>query len=218
MKSNKTNNSTYDCNTNCCDGTDIWFPLYNVFGINKVINSTLSYTNRRLSLLISSDICSVSEEETTYVRQGITPIPNGISVPVCGNDSEIKYIDGEPCYLTVAEALSDASARGCTGYHTHMVEGRLCYMACTSHSPANARMTAGGPCICREYQTQPDGTNKCIRWSPPGCGDAPFMTADEPTRMVSTPVTRVSTPTVTRTSTGNSYSSGGMSSGGGGGY
>ena len=82
----------------------------------------------------------------------------------------------------------------------------------------SARITAGGPCICREYQTQPDGTNKCIRWSPPGCGDAPFMTADEPTRMVSTPVTRVNTPTVTRTSTGNSYSSGGMSSGGGGGY
>jgi hypothetical protein len=211
-------------NTNCCDGTDIWFPLYNVFGINKVINSTLSYTNRRLSLLISSDICTVSEEETTYTRQGITPIRNGISVPVCGNDSQIKYIDGEPCYPTVAEALSDASTRGCTGYHTHMVEGRLCYMACTSHSQANARMTAGGPCICREYQTQPDGSNKCIRWSPPGCGDAPFMTADEPTRMVSTPATRVNTPTVTRTSTGNSYSSGGMSSGGrtssggGGGY
>jgi len=54
----------------------------------------------------------------------------------CENE-EVKYIDGEPCYPTIAEALSDAGARGCTGYHTHMVDNRVCYMACESHSPRN---------------------------------------------------------------------------------
>jgi len=41
-----------------------------------------------------------------------------------------------------------------------------------------ARITAGGPCICRQYQTGPDGISKCVKWSPPGCGDAPFKVRD----------------------------------------
>ena len=43
-------------------------------------------------------------------------------------------------------------------------------------------VTAGGPCICRKYQTGPDGLSKCIKWSPPGCGDAPFSIADDGTK------------------------------------
>ena len=41
-----------------------------------------------------------------------------------------------------------------------------------------ARITAGGPCICRQYQTGSDGINRCVKWSPPGCGDAPFKVRD----------------------------------------
>ena len=29
-----------------------------------------------------------------------------------------------------------------------------------------------GPCICRTYQTQPDGSSKCVKYSPPGCNKA----------------------------------------------
>lgn len=36
------------------------------------------------------------------------------------------------------------------------------------------KQTAGGPCICRKWQMGTDGTNTCVEWSPPGCGDAPF--------------------------------------------
>ena len=43
---------------------------------------------------------------------------------------------------------------------------------------ASARYGSGGPCICRTYETQPDGSSKCIKWSPPGCGDAPFSVTD----------------------------------------
>ena len=125
-----------DCSTNCCDGTDTWFPLYNVFGVNKQVESSLSYTNRRLSSLVNSEICNVSETESTYTQRGITVLST-VSVPSGCESDEIKYIDGEPCYQTIAEALSDAGARGCTGYHTHMVNNRVCYMACESHSPRN---------------------------------------------------------------------------------
>ena len=128
--------TTQDCSTNCCDGTDTWFPLYNVFGVNKQVESSLSYTNRRLSSLVNSEICNVSETESTYTNRGITVINTVITPSGCEND-EIKYIDGEPCYPTIAEALSDAGTRGCVGYHTHMVDNRVCYMACESHSPRN---------------------------------------------------------------------------------
>ena len=128
--------TTQDCSTNCCDGTDTWFPLYNVFGVNKQVESSLSYTNRRLSSLVNSEICNVSETESTYTNRGITVINTVITPSGCENE-EVKYIDGEPCYPTIAEALSDAGARGCTGYHTHMVDNRVCYMACESHSPRN---------------------------------------------------------------------------------
>jgi len=45
---------------------------------------------------------------------------------------------------------------------------------CEGEEIINQKIMVGGPCICRTYQTQPDGSNKCIEWSPPGCGDAPF--------------------------------------------
>ena len=96
-------------------------------------------------------------------------------------------------------------------------------MACKSHTPnsevgprevegtgtSDGRITAGGPCICRQYLTGPDGISKCVKWSPPGCGDAPFMTSNGP-RMIDTP--RTTTPT--RTTGGGGMSGGGMSGGG----
>ena len=56
-----------------------------------------------------------------------------------------------------------------------------------------ARITAGGPCICRQYQTGPDGISKCIKWSRPGCGDAPFYVApaDRTIDYISAPATTV---------------------------
>ena len=199
------------CNTNCCDGTEIWFPLYNVFGLNKTFDSNLGYVNRRLTSLINSQICSVSETKTKYVNEGKQPISSGVDVNVCGggDSNTISYVDDIPCYPTVIEALSDANTRGCTGFHTHMINGKQCYMACTSHSQSmgdgvsTREMMGGGPCICRQYQTGPDGLSKCIEWSPAGCGDNVMMTSNSPTR--------IDTPSTTPPG----LSGRGMSSGGG---
>ena len=206
------------CSNYCCDGNDTWYPLYNANGINNVINSPLSYTKGSISSLITSKVAEVSISKSTYERKGysiLSPYSQN-SILRCGNEI-IGYIDGRAVYSTIADALNEASSIGCTGYHEHIVNGRRGYMSCDTHSSTNARMTAGGPCICRQYQTQPDGSNVCIKWSPPGCGDAPFMTANEPTRMVDTPrPTGGNTPTVTRTSMGSSrVARGGTSSGGG---
>jgi hypothetical protein len=103
-----------------------------------------------------------------------------------------------------------------------MDNGKTGYMACETHQDLhdklvaadpnrNARLTAGGPCICRQYQTGPDGISKCIKWSPPGCGDAPFYVAPEDRTIdyISAPATTVdvrggetgrgTTPTMTDT-------------------
>ena len=168
----------------------------------------------------------------TYTAKGYNTLSpySRQDINACGGEI-IGYVNREAVYATIADAVNQAGIQGCMGYHTHIVDGVLGYMACESHdvatnvnpsnirsyetnSVATARMTADGPCICREYQTQPDGSNKCIRWSPPGCGDAPFMTADEPQRgFVTTPAPRT-TPTAQptpRTTTGG----GGGSYGGG---
>ena len=41
-----------------------------------------------------------------------------------------------------------------------------------------ARLTAGGPCICRKYVVGTDGQSTCVKWNPAGCGDAPFKVRD----------------------------------------
>ena len=79
------------------------------------------------------------------------------------------YIDGVPVY-SAADGAEDLGRKiGCSGVHQTVCTGKA---------------TAGGPCICRTWQTQPDGSNKCIKWSPPGCGDnaagyMPCLTHDE---------------------------------------
>ena len=45
------------------------------------------------------------------------------------------------------------------------------------HTSIQQKQTSGGPCICRNWQMGTDGSNKCIEWSPAGCGDAPFKVA-----------------------------------------
>tara|TARA_R110000824_G_scaffold13374_1_gene58392 strand:- start:185 stop:12442 length:12258 start_codon:yes stop_codon:yes gene_type:complete len=137
------------CGTNCCDGTETWFPLYNVFGINKTYDSTLSYLNRRLTSLINSQICTVSKTKQTYINEGKSPINSSMNVSSCGGSS-INYVDDKPCYPTVVEALSEATRQGCAGYHTHQVNETMCYMACKSHS--QTRRGDDDPGIGYDYQ------------------------------------------------------------------
>ena len=33
------------------------------------------------------------------------------------------------------------------------------------------KVTGGGPCTCRKYVTDSDGSSKCVKWDPAGCGD-----------------------------------------------
>ncbi len=48
----------------------------------------------------------------------------------------VGTVDGEPVFSTIEEALEQAERQGCTGYHTHELEGETVYMACESHGAA----------------------------------------------------------------------------------
>tara|TARA_R110000824_G_scaffold269809_2_gene458272 strand:+ start:7207 stop:19128 length:11922 start_codon:yes stop_codon:yes gene_type:complete len=145
--------TTQTCSQNCCDGTDTWFPLYNVIGTNNNFNSSLSYLQRRLSSLVNSKTCTVSETSTTYTNKGYEKTLGRISIlPCTDNDNTVGYVDGKPCYSNIAEALTQAATEGCSGYHTHNIHGYTCYMACASHGGGSAPYSnaAGGygPCNC----------------------------------------------------------------------
>tara|TARA_B100001094_G_scaffold288836_1_gene305324 strand:- start:557 stop:1855 length:1299 start_codon:yes stop_codon:yes gene_type:complete len=87
----------------------------------------------------------------------------------------------------LGKSCDGGDGRG-NGTWTNTVNGCQCSYAGMTHdwmkappsdpTGANAKITAGGPCYCVHYQTQPDGSNICKKWSPPGCGDAPFKMRD----------------------------------------
>jgi len=45
----------------------------------------------------------------------------------------LKMIDGVEAYKTIEDAESAALKQGCSGYHTHEMDGETWYMACESH-------------------------------------------------------------------------------------
>ena len=85
-----------------------------------------------------------------------------LSLEYTDSDDETKtkiicYVDGLPIYSRPDGAEDMGRRLGCSGIHEQLCK--------------DSKVTAGGPCICRVYQTGPDGYSKCIEWSPAGCGD-----------------------------------------------
>jgi len=214
------------CTQNCFDN-DTWWPLFNMSGVNIRGKSNLSYLNNKIPSLVNSKVLTATKQIQQYKNNGFLSDTIYLNDSIRSMDGSIVgYVDGIALYNTIDGALAQAKIEGCRGYHEHVVGGKVGYMACQSHSPNNRvgpqevdagtgdRITAGGPCICREYQTQPDGSNICVKYSPPGCADAPFMTSNGP-RTVDMPNT---TPTTTPTRTTPTRTTGSGMSGGGGGY
>jgi len=48
----------------------------------------------------------------------------------------LTYIDGAPLFSTIQEALDYGQANGLVGYHTHVFNGVIGYMAGTTHGAA----------------------------------------------------------------------------------
>ena len=69
--------------------------------------------------------------------------------------ARVGEIDGTPVFSTAAEAEAYAEKMGCSGHHTHELEGETVYMPCSSHDMATEEDGEGGgggyreaPCGC----------------------------------------------------------------------
>ena len=123
------------CTNYCCNGNDVWYPLYNTNGVTNSISSPLSYVNSVISHLITSQIAEVTNNKAPYIRKGYKTIrpytPD--TVNRCSGEV-IGYIDHIPVYSSIADAVAQAPNYGCEGYHDHTINGKVGYMPCTSRS------------------------------------------------------------------------------------
>ena len=76
---------------------------------------------------------------------------------------KVGDIDGKPVFATAEEALAHAESIGCSGFHTHELEGETVYMACSTHSDAmgNERSEITGA-VKKGLQKKVDDHNKKV--------------------------------------------------------
>ena len=123
--------SVENCKSNCCDGTQTWFPLYNVLGDNAYYNSTTAYLTREMVPLVNDGTLTIASSKNEYLSKGYSfqPAYTGTKIPVCLTNI-VGYTNEKPCYSTIVAALTQASVQNCVGYSTTQIGGTTCYTAC----------------------------------------------------------------------------------------
>ena len=61
-----------NCENNCSNLNETWFPLYNVIGINTYYESPLGYLARELNPYVRNNTCEVMLSPDTYISAGYT--------------------------------------------------------------------------------------------------------------------------------------------------
>lgn len=120
-----------NCKTNCCDGTQTWFPLYNNIGDNTYYDSAKAYLTRELVPLVNDGTITITNSKNEYLSKGyhFQPAYSGTKIPVCLTNI-VGYTNEKACYSTVVAALTQASVQNCIGYSTTEIGGTTCYTAC----------------------------------------------------------------------------------------
>ena len=77
---------------------------------------------------------TATKQANLYITKGYTKtsLYSANAVRRTGG-SIIGYVDNIAVYNTIDAAVSDATRIGCSGYHTHTINGEQGYMACGSH-------------------------------------------------------------------------------------
>jgi len=70
----------------------------------------------------------------SYLLWGGKSMLNWTESKLKGLEASATIIDGRAAYSTMEEAEEAAKDIGCSGYHTHDVEGKTWYMPCESHN------------------------------------------------------------------------------------
>ena len=108
--------------------------LQTIFSVNN-IDLTVSFVQLKPITVefTSEDLKAVMTEQEIREELGLKPIAD---VEVREDFSKVGMIDGKPVFNTIEEAIKNAKALGCEGYHEHELEGKTVYMACEGHTEA----------------------------------------------------------------------------------
>ena len=79
----------------------------------------------------------------SYLLWGGKSMLNWTESKLKGLEASATIIDGRAAYSTMEEAEEAAKDIGCSGYHTHDVEGKTWYMPCESHNLAEVGPKGG---------------------------------------------------------------------------
>jgi hypothetical protein len=108
--------------------------LQTIFSVNN-IDLPVSFVQLKPITIefTSEDLKAVMTEQEIREELGLKPIAD---VEVREDFSKVGMIDGKPVFNTIEEAIKNAKALGCEGYHKHELEGKTVYMACEGHTEA----------------------------------------------------------------------------------
>jgi hypothetical protein len=108
--------------------------LQTIFSVNN-IDLPVSFVQLKPITVefTSEDLKAVMTEQEIREELGLKPIAD---VEVREDFSKVGMIDGKPVFNTIEEAIKNAKALGCEGYHEHELEGKTVYMACEGHTEA----------------------------------------------------------------------------------
>ena len=84
--------------------------------------------------------------------------------------SLVKVIDGVPTYSTIAEALAYGATYNISGYHTHIVNGQVTYMAGTTHDEITSIFRLGTQVVSQQSSSPTPTTGSSSGSSGGGSG------------------------------------------------
>ena len=108
--------------------------LQTIFSVNN-IDLPVSFVQLKPITVefTSEDLKAVMTQDEIREELGLKPAAD---VEVREDFSKVGMIDGKPVFNTIEEAIKNAKALGCEGYHEHELEGKTVYMACEGHTEA----------------------------------------------------------------------------------
>ena len=107
--------------------------------------------------LTTQHICCSEMTSDGYVWDDLTRkcyIPIETDNTTVGNHSVLGFIENTPVWYTNGAAAEYADIIGCSGTHTHTINGRTGFMACEDHASSQSNLSP----LCFDTETTIDGS------------------------------------------------------------
>ena len=103
-------------------------------GVYEVLARRYDLDNTVFKFLAGADYTHYLEEMLPKTKDVLEGKKQGERLQYLDKFEAIGEIDGTEVYSTKEEAIQVAEMKGCSGYHTHELEGKTVYMPCEKHT------------------------------------------------------------------------------------